>query len=146
MRACVSWCCSRQMKAPRSWLSSRSIIQTSASILSLSPHAHAHTPRVEVRMTPLPSVSSRLQDKDINTHTQSSNLSHASRRALQSQRNWSRRDKDGHGGCKDTSGRASVSCGCKVTQPVPVYSYSSHSCHQHSLTLALYYVPRRESH
>nr|XP_005745318.1 PREDICTED: uncharacterized protein LOC102201755 [Pundamilia nyererei] len=51
------------------------------------------------------------QDKDINAHT--SNLSHASRRALQSQRNWSRRDKDGHGGCKDTSGRASVSCGCK---------------------------------
>lgn len=137
---CVSWCCSRQMKAPRSWRSSYSIIQTSASILSLSPlhilcthtRTHTWTPRVHMTLPPSASCTARTKTSR-HKHTHTSNLWHASRRALQVQRKWSRWDKDGRVSVMLQSATGDK----KVTQPITVYSYSSPSCQLHGSTLAL---------
>ena len=47
---------------------------------------------------PLPPLPPGKKDIKTQTHTHTSNVWHASVRALQSRRKWSRWDKDGHGG------------------------------------------------
>lgn len=73
---CTPWCCYRQMKASRSWLSSYSIIQMSASILSLFPlrtmwtHTDTHRlPESAWLRCPLPLLPPGQRHQDTRTHT-----------------------------------------------------------------------------
>lgn len=129
------------MKAPRSWLSSYSIIQTSASILSLSPlhtpcaRTHTHTlPEFKsawlCRPLPPPPPGQRHQDIDRHTTLISDLQAGAPFKVKGTGTDETKMDT--------AAAMLQTATGdTKVTQPIPVYSYSSRSYQIHGLTLAL---------